>query len=75
MTAAAPPVESRRSSLFAPLLEVVRRDTWLSGLVGLFVPLVIFTKIINPSYGSTGIQGLALSGYRSSSPQLPRPSW
>jgi ribose transport system permease protein len=62
MTAAAPPVTpAARSNPAAALGNALRRDAWLGGLVGLFALLLIFTKIIQPNYGPSGIQGLALS--------------
>jgi ribose transport system permease protein len=41
--------------------EALRRDAWLGGLAGLVLLLLVFTKIINPNYGASGIQGLAVS--------------
>jgi ribose transport system permease protein len=38
-----------------------RRNVWIIGLVALLAALLGFTKIIQPSYGVTGIQGLAIS--------------
>lgn len=61
MTAASPPADSVRSSPLSVLGEAARRNAWLGGLAGLVVLLLIFTKIIQPTYGATGIQGLALS--------------
>ena len=34
---------------------------WALGLVGFLVLVLVFTKLIQPSYGVTGIQGLAVS--------------
>lgn len=45
----------------ATLALIVRRNTWTLGLVGILVLLVVVTKIIQPSYGPAGIQGLAIS--------------
>lgn len=39
----------------------VRRNSWVLGLLGFLVLILAFTKIIQPSYGITGIQGLAIS--------------
>lgn len=41
------------------LRAFARRNTWTLGLLGLLAVLLVFTKIINPSYGMAGIQGLA----------------
>jgi ribose transport system permease protein len=38
-----------------------RRNTWTIGLLGLLVALFVFTKLIQPTYGIGGIQGLAIS--------------
>jgi ribose transport system permease protein len=45
----------------ATLSLVVRRNTWTLGLIGILVLLLVVTKIIQPSYGPGGIQGLAIS--------------
>ncbi len=39
----------------------MRREGWLIGLFGMLALLLLFTKFIQPSYGATGIQGLALN--------------
>ncbi len=39
----------------------MRRYAWTLGLIGILAILLVFTKIIQPSYGLTGIQGLAIS--------------
>ncbi len=41
------------------LRAFARRNTWTLSLLGLLALLLVFTKIINPSYGMAGIQGLA----------------
>jgi len=43
------------------LASWVRRNAWTMGLVGFFVLLLVFTKAIQPTYGSAGIQFLATS--------------
>jgi ribose transport system permease protein len=53
-TAAAP---GRGSAIGAAL----RDNTWTLGLLGFLIVLLVFTKLIQPSYGVTGIQGLAIS--------------
>lgn len=55
------PVETVRANPLNALLDVLRREAWLSGLVGLVALLLIFTKVIQPSYDAQGIQFLAVS--------------
>ena len=38
-----------------------RRNAWTLGLLGFFALLLVFTRLIQPNYGATGIQGLAIS--------------
>jgi len=38
-----------------------RRNTWTLGLLGFLAVLLVFTRFIQPSYGVSGIQGLAIS--------------
>jgi ribose transport system permease protein len=38
-----------------------RRNGWTAGLLAGFAVLLVFTRLIQPSYGVTGIQGLAIS--------------
>jgi len=40
---------------------VVRRNGWTIGLIGILALLLAFTKLIQPSYGPAGLQGLAIS--------------
>lgn len=61
MAAVSPPANSVRPSPLAALRDALRRDAWLGGLLGLVVLLLVFTRIIQPAYGATGVQGLALS--------------
>jgi ribose transport system permease protein len=61
VTAASPPADSARPSPLSALGEAARREAWLGGLAGLVVLLLVFTRIIQPTYGATGVQGLALS--------------
>jgi ribose transport system permease protein len=61
MTAATPSADGVRTTPIANLREVLRRDGWLFGLVGLVIVLLVFTKVIQPSYGAGGIQSLALN--------------
>lgn len=60
MTTTASPekaVSERRS----PLLAALRRNAWTLGLLGILALLLLVTKLIQPSYGTAGIQGLAIS--------------
>lgn len=41
--------------------SAARRNAWTLGLVVFLALLLVFTKIIQPSYGVTGVQGLAIS--------------
>jgi len=61
VTTANPPAGVARSSPLSGLGDLMRREAWLGGLAGLVVLLLVFTKIIQPTYGASGIQGLALS--------------
>lgn len=58
MTASAAPLEERRSR---PLRGILQRNGWTLGLLGFLVALLVFTKLIQPSYGVSGIQGLAIA--------------
>jgi ribose transport system permease protein len=50
-----------RGGIADALTGLARRNAWPLGLVGFLVVLLVFTKLINPSYGVTGVQGLAIS--------------
>src|SRR5437763_11807572 len=39
----------------------LRRNTWVIALLGLLAVLLVFTKLIQPSYGMAGVQGLGIS--------------
>ena len=39
----------------------VRRNGWTLGLLGILALLLVFTRIIQPTYGPPGVQGLAIS--------------
>jgi ribose transport system permease protein len=45
----------------ARLAKFVRDNSWTLGLLVFLAVLLVITKIINPSYGPTGVQGLANS--------------
>ena len=50
-----------RSGVLDAALAGLRRNGWTVGLIGLLVAVLAFTKLIQPSYGVTGVQGLAIS--------------
>lgn len=61
MSAMAPALDEARSRPTDALVGVARRNAWILGLLGLFVVLLVYTRLINPNYGATGIQALAIS--------------
>ena len=61
MTAASPPADNVRPSAISAARDVLGREAWVSGLAGLILLLLVFTRVINPSYGAGGIQGLAVN--------------
>jgi ribose transport system permease protein len=44
-----------------PLGSAAQRNAWLIGLIGFLALLLVFTRLIQPNYGVTGVQGLAIS--------------
>jgi ribose transport system permease protein len=58
VSAAAPPVAAGRT---ISLASMARDNSWTLGLIGFLALLLVFTKLIQPSYGVTGVQGLAIS--------------
>lgn len=52
---------SLRTGPMARLAGPAQRHAWTLGLLGFLVVLLIFTRIIQPTYGAAGIQGLAIS--------------
>jgi ribose transport system permease protein len=61
MSTATAPAGARRASATDLLGSTVRRNAWILSLLGFLALLLIFTKLIQPSYGVTGVQGLAIS--------------
>jgi ribose transport system permease protein len=61
MSAASPTVNAARGRSGDALMAWIRRNGWTLGLIAFFVLLLVFTRVIQPSYGVTGIQGLAIS--------------
>jgi ribose transport system permease protein len=61
VSAATMPVGGTRRSPAEALSAGVQRNAWTLGLLVFLVVLLVFTKLIQPSYGVSGIQGLAIS--------------
>jgi ribose transport system permease protein len=57
MTVATASIGARRTNA---LTDAIRDNAWTAGLVLFVVLLFAFTKLIQPSYGVPGIQGLAI---------------
>jgi ribose transport system permease protein len=56
-----PTVDDVRAGPADVALAWVRRNGWNLGLLGLLGVLLVYTKFVNPTYGVTGIQALAIS--------------
>jgi ribose transport system permease protein len=57
-------VEDRQTTTVRRSGKVVlalKRNTWTIGLLGILALLLVVTKLIQPSYGFAGLQGLAIS--------------
>ena len=61
MTAASTTFDDVRPSLAESARAFVARNGWGLGLIGFLALLLIFTRMIQPTYGIAGIQGLAIS--------------
>jgi ribose transport system permease protein len=61
MTAATDTVGGMTGNRTDAIAAWARRNAWTLGLLVFLVILLAFTKFIQPSYGVTGIQGLAIS--------------
>jgi ribose transport system permease protein len=61
MSAATARVEDSRPSAGAMVASWAQKNGWVAGLVGFLALLLVFTKLIQPSYGVSGVQGLAIS--------------
>jgi len=61
MTAATAPFDAARARPAAALASWARRNAWTLGLLAFLAILLAFTRLIQPSYGVTGVQGLAIS--------------
>jgi ribose transport system permease protein len=61
MSATAPALDTTRTSPADSVIAALRRNAWTLGLLGFLAVLLAFTRFIQPTYGPTGIQGLANS--------------
>jgi ribose transport system permease protein len=61
MSAAATPADAARARPADPLARWARRNAWTLGLLGFLALLLVLTRIIQPTYGVTGVQGLTIS--------------
>ena len=61
MTAVTTPAGVPPASSARPIVSWALRSSWTIGLLGLLAILLVFTKVIQPSYGVAGIQGLGIS--------------
>jgi ribose transport system permease protein len=61
VTAPALPIASDRAALSAQLRALLLRHAWTLGLLAFLAVLLVFTKMILPRYGVSGVQGLAIS--------------
>jgi ribose transport system permease protein len=61
MTASAATAGTRRGSLADGLIGAARRNAWSIGLVAFLGVLLLFTRYIQPSYGASGVQNLAIA--------------
>ena len=61
MTAASPTFTTERPSVGDQLVAAARRNSWTLGLIVALAALLVVTKLIQPSYGESGVQGLAIS--------------
>jgi ribose transport system permease protein len=61
MSAATTPIDAARRQPADAVMRWARRNGWILSLIGFFALLLVFTKLIQPSYGVAGVQGLAIS--------------
>ena len=61
MSAATAPADAARARPTGAFAQWARRNAWTLGLLGFLALLLVFTRIIQPTYGVTGVQGLAIS--------------
>jgi ribose transport system permease protein len=58
---AAAAVDTARSRPADAVVGVLRRNAWMLGLLAFLALLLVYTRLIQPTYGVTGVQGLAIS--------------
>ena len=61
MTAATAPIQAARGQPRDTVARWARRNGWTVTLLGFFILLLVFTKLIQPNYGPAGVRGLAIS--------------
>jgi ribose transport system permease protein len=61
MSAANPTVDAARGRSAEAAMAWLRRNGWTLGLIVFFFLVLAFTRVIQPNYGVTGVQGLAIS--------------
>jgi ribose transport system permease protein len=61
MSATVGAVEVARARPVDVVVNLIRRNVWTIGLIGLLALLLIFTKMIQPRYAAPQVQGLAIS--------------
>ena len=61
MSAAVDTTPQTKAPRNGAIATTFRRNWWTIGLLGVLAVLLVVTKVIQPSYGPAGIQGLAIS--------------
>jgi ribose transport system permease protein len=61
MSIATAPTDAARTRPAEALTSWARRNNWALSLIGFLALLIVFTKLIQPNYGVTGIRGLGIS--------------
>jgi ribose transport system permease protein len=61
MSALTPTIDDTRRRPVDVIVAAARRNAWTLSLVGLLAGLLVFTRLINPDYGVTGVQALAIA--------------
>jgi ribose transport system permease protein len=61
MSAASPTFDTARGRSTEAVMAWIGRNGWTLGLIAFFFLLLGFTRVIQPNYGVTGVQGLAIS--------------
>ena len=57
MSAVSGTIDTERARPADALAASARRNAWNLGLLGFLAILLVFTKLIQPSYGVAGVQG------------------